>query len=166
MKWLFFQVYADPFFSIVIFIRCEIINFCGKNKGKYGVFCLYVKKYRISVVFYYKLLLCYAYLCGNNRLKAIKLFKHENKTFSINAGVWCNERLCPADRLSQRQREHWKWATDFKRVSLGRQCRIQRHHLSCIRIKSLTLLWSAMERHFWRLWIICVNLQAANRLLN
>ena len=32
--------------------------------------------------------------------KAIKLFKHENKTFSINAGVWRNERLCPADRLS------------------------------------------------------------------
>lgn len=58
--------------------------------------------------FYYKLLLCCAYLCGNNRLKAIKLFKHENKTFSINAGVWRNERLCPADRLSQRQREHWK----------------------------------------------------------
>jgi hypothetical protein len=58
-------------FSIVIFIRCEIINFCGKNKGKYGVFCLCVKKYRISVIFYYELLLCCAYLCGINRLKAI-----------------------------------------------------------------------------------------------
>ena len=66
-------------FSIVIFIRCEIINFCGKNKGKYGVFCLCVKKYRISVIFYYELLLCYAYLCGNNRLKAIKLNNMKTK---------------------------------------------------------------------------------------
>lgn len=42
--------------------------FYGKNKGKYGVFYWRVKKYHISVIFYYKLLLCYAYLCGINRL--------------------------------------------------------------------------------------------------
>lgn len=66
-------------FSIVIFIRCEIINFCGKYKGEYGVFCLCVKKYRVSVIFYYELLLCCAYLCGINRLKAIILNSMKTK---------------------------------------------------------------------------------------
>ncbi len=42
--------------------------FYGKNKGKNGVFLLDVKKYHVSVIFYYKLLLCYAYFCGINRL--------------------------------------------------------------------------------------------------
>lgn len=32
-----------------------------------------------SVIFYYKLLLCYAYLCGNNRLKAIKITNMKTK---------------------------------------------------------------------------------------
>ena len=40
---------------------------------------MYVKKYRISVIFYYELLLCYAYLCGINWLKAIKLNNMKTK---------------------------------------------------------------------------------------